>query len=72
MKILIADGIDPSCYGGSDGSASITVTGGTSPFTYAWDANTGNQTTQTATDLSEGTYFVKLASMSNELPVHSH
>ena len=38
-----------SCNGGSDGSAIVSGTGGTAPYTYAWDANAGSQTTATAT-----------------------
>ena len=47
----------PSCFGDSDGSATVDVTGGTQPYTYAW--NTGvPQTTPTAINLSSGLYGV--------------
>lgn len=52
---------NPTC-GLSDGS--ITVSGaegtGTGIFTYSWDANAGNQTGTTASNLSAGTYSVDL------------
>ena len=47
-----------SCNGGNNGSATINVTTGVSPFTYQWDSNAGSQTTQTALGLSVGTYSV--------------
>ena len=40
----------------SDGTAFASPNGGASPYTYSWDAGAGNQTTQTATGLSAGTY----------------
>jgi hypothetical protein len=40
---------------GSIGSASVTATGGTAPYTYAWS---DGQTTATATGLAMGTYTV--------------
>ncbi|MBI5538740.1 MAG: T9SS type A sorting domain-containing protein [Bacteroidia bacterium] len=36
------------------------VTGGTPPYTFVWSANTGNQTTDTATNLSAGFYEVTI------------
>ena len=45
--------IDASCFGFSDGQATVFPTGGTAPFTYVWD---DGQTTQTAIGLSVGTY----------------
>lgn len=45
-----------SCFGGSDGTATVNVTGGTAPFTYAWSPTGG--TNPTATGLSAGTYSV--------------
>ncbi len=47
----------PSCYGGNDGTATIHVNGGSPPYSYLWDANAGNQTSQTATGLNAGIYM---------------
>jgi len=52
------NGYNISCHGGSDGSAEITASGGTPPYTYQWDANAGGQTSAEATNLSAGTYSV--------------
>tara|TARA_B100001250_G_scaffold213982_1_gene183535 strand:+ start:9337 stop:15732 length:6396 start_codon:yes stop_codon:yes gene_type:complete len=46
---------DVSCYGASDGSATVTASGGTPGYTYLWDDPVA-QTTQTATGLAPGTY----------------
>ena len=46
---------DPTGCGTSDGAASVTVSGGTSPYTYSW-SNGGN--TATITGLTGGTYSV--------------
>jgi len=32
---------DISCYGYDDGTATVTVTGGTGPYTYSWSSGTG-------------------------------
>lgn len=47
-----------SCNGGSNGSASVSVTGGTAPYTYSWSPSGGTATT--ATGLSAGTYTVSI------------
>ncbi len=48
-----------TCHGDSNGSASVTATGGSSPLTYKWMP--GGQTNQTATGLLAGTYSVNVS-----------
>ncbi len=47
--------VNPSCFGGSNGSLNASGSGGTSPYTYAW--NTG-PTSQSITSLSASTFTV--------------
>ncbi|PLX13952.1 MAG: hypothetical protein C0594_00620, partial [Marinilabiliales bacterium] len=49
---------DASCYDACDGESQANASGGAGGYTYAWDGNTGFQTTQTATSLCDGTYNV--------------
>ncbi|MBL4657529.1 MAG: hypothetical protein JKX73_05975, partial [Flavobacteriales bacterium] len=51
--------VNPTC-GNSDGSSTLTASGGTAPYTYQWDLNAGNQTSQTATGLSAGSFSVTI------------
>lgn len=44
-------------YGADDGTAMVSVQGGSTPFTYLWNT-TPEQSTQTATGLAIGTYSV--------------
>lgn len=44
-----------SCNGGNSASATATITGGISPITYSWS---NGQTSDTATALSAGVYYV--------------
>ena len=44
------------CNGGNNGTGSITVTGGTGPYTYLWSPSGG--TNSSASNLSAGTYTV--------------
>lgn len=48
---------DVSWYGGNDGEATVTVSGGTSPYTYLWS---NGATTATAQNLIAGTYTVTI------------
>ncbi|MDP5172315.1 MAG: SprB repeat-containing protein [Bacteroidia bacterium] len=45
--------VDVTCFGGSDGQATGTASGGTGTFTYLWD---NGQTSATATGLTAGSY----------------
>jgi gliding motility-associated-like protein len=47
-----------SCFGATNGSASVSVNGGTVPFTYIWSASSVNS--PTINNLSAGTYSVKI------------
>ena len=45
-----------SCFGGSNGSATVTANGGTPSYSYSWSPTGGNSSI--ATNLSPGQYFV--------------
>ena len=47
---------DVSCNPGNDGTATVSVSGGTGPGTYTYFWSSGNSTTATAIGLSTGTY----------------
>jgi len=47
-----------SCFGNNDGTATVNGAGGTTPYSFLWDANASGQTTATATDLTSGIYSV--------------
>lgn len=49
---------DVSCNGGSNGSATVNVTGGTGTYTYSWSPSGG--TAATASGLAAGTYTVTI------------
>ena len=46
-----------SCFGGSDGSATVTPSGGTAPYTYLWSNGT---TTATLVGVPSGSYSVTI------------
>ncbi len=50
---------DASAYGASDGSATVSVTGGTPPYLYSWTSSPS--TTDTASGLAAGTYTVNVS-----------
>ncbi|WP_207539298.1 choice-of-anchor L domain-containing protein, partial [Flavobacterium johnsoniae] len=54
-----ASHLDVKCKGATTGSAAVTASGGTAPYTYSW--NTAPvQTTATASNLPAGTYTVTI------------
>ncbi|WP_433831012.1 MBG domain-containing protein [Flavobacterium anhuiense] len=54
---------DVKCNGGNDGTASVTVTGGTGNYSYLWSPSGG--TAATATGLTAGTYIVTVTDKNN-------
>ncbi len=57
---LSASTVDVSCNGSADGEATITASGDHNDYTYLWDLNAGNQTTNPATGLTLGNYAVTI------------
>jgi gliding motility-associated-like protein len=53
--VLSASATDVSCFDGTDGTATVSASGGVGAFTYAWE---DAQDTPTATNLGAGTYSV--------------
>jgi large repetitive protein len=50
--------VNDLCFGAANGSATVTVSGGTGPYTYSWAPNGGSG--PTGTGLSAGTYNVTI------------
>jgi PKD repeat protein len=58
-QVALVSSFPPNCAGASNGLAIVTASGAVAPYTYLWnDANA--QTTETATDLSAGSYNVSV------------
>ncbi|MFK7932930.1 MAG: SprB repeat-containing protein, partial [Saprospiraceae bacterium] len=56
------------CFGQNTGSATVTAMGGEAPFSYQWN-DPAEQTTQTATNLTAGSYFVSVFDANNCLTI---
>ncbi|TXD69047.1 DUF7507 domain-containing protein, partial [Aequorivita lipolytica] len=55
--------VNVSCFGLADGSIDLSVTGGSTPYSYAWTTNNGsglNITAQDQSGLTAGTYNVTI------------
>jgi len=62
-SIIVSETITPvTCFEGSDGSISVSVTGGTTPYSYLW--STGG-TTNTISALESGTYTLTVTDNNN-------
>ncbi|MFV8367926.1 SprB repeat-containing protein, partial [Flavobacterium sp. XS1P27] len=57
LLAAIATPNDVSCFGGNNGSATASATGGTATYTYLWN-DAAAQTTATASGLTAGNYMV--------------
>ena len=49
-----------SCFGFTDGEATIVPNDGQAPYSFLWDVNAGSQTTATASNLTTGAYCVEV------------
>ncbi|MEM7103489.1 MAG: Ig-like domain-containing protein [Bacteroidota bacterium] len=56
----IVQDIALDCFGDSNAAATASGMGGTAPYSFQWDSNTGDQTTAQATGLSAMTYSVTI------------
>ncbi len=63
--VLSASATGETSLGANDGTATVIPAGGSTPYTYSWSANSGGQGTQTATNLSPGTYTVTVTDGNN-------
>jgi hypothetical protein len=52
---MITSKTDVNCFGGNNGAATVSASGGNAPYTYNWS---NGQTTATATGLTAGIYSV--------------
>jgi gliding motility-associated-like protein len=52
-----------SCFGGNNGAATVTASGGTGPYTYTWTPGALSGATQS--NLSAGTYIVSVTDFNN-------
>jgi len=58
LLVLTTVAKDPTCFMGSDGSITVTATGGNPPYSYRWNNTQPNQTKATAENLTAGIYQV--------------
>lgn len=60
LSTSISTQTNASCFGATNGSATISVSGGTSPYTFSWNT-TPVQTTAAATNLGVGTWVCSIS-----------
>ena len=63
IAMNLVSSVDVSCFGGSDGSAVLTTTGGTSAYTYQWPSS--SVTGPSENNLSSGNYNVEVTDVNN-------
>jgi len=61
----ISSGIAPKCNGASNGAASVSVQGGTAPYTYNWNGTPSGDATANISGLTAGTYTVTVTDANN-------
>ncbi|MGI9191860.1 MAG: GEVED domain-containing protein, partial [Chitinophagaceae bacterium] len=63
ISISVLNVVDASCFGASSGSAEVSVTGGSLPYSYSWSPYGGNS--EIAGNLSAGVYTVSVSDNNN-------
>ena len=61
--VTVQSANDVTCFGGSNGSATATFTGGTAPLTYTWSNGASNTTS--ISNLIAGTYVFSVIDVNN-------
>ena len=62
------NGFNISCFGQNDGSATVNVANGTTPYSFLWSSG---ETTQTATNLVSGWNYITITDANNQTLVDS-
>jgi len=65
-----AVGVNPTCYGFTNGSALVSALGGTPPYSYLW-AISGNPTTANVSGLGSGVYNVTVTDLKGCIKIAS-
>jgi hypothetical protein len=63
LQNVVASQSSITCYGASNGSISLSVFGGTAPYSYTWYPSGGNS--NAATNLAAGTYTAQIRDANN-------
>jgi gliding motility-associated-like protein len=58
LTMSVASQTNVNCFGSSTGTANVSITGGTGPYTYTWTP--GNLTGASQTGLAAGTYSIAI------------
>lgn len=64
LTLVVSSQLNPSCFGGSNGSIGVTAGGGTGLYLYSLN-NGPNQISPTFTNLTAGTYTIRVTDANN-------
>ena len=70
VLIVTISSNDILCHGENNGSATATASGGSEPYAYSWNTSPV-QTTQTVTDLAQGSYTVTVTDANSCIAVET-
>ncbi|MFD1095118.1 hypothetical protein ACFQ3Q_05100, partial [Salegentibacter chungangensis] len=65
--ITVDSAVNVSCNGASDGSISISISGGATPYSYSWSGpGSYSSTNQDISNLAPGTYTITVTDSNND------